>query len=235
MKDKYYYSMTTSELKMKLKTDENGKPLAGALLQIIDEEGTVIHQFTSGDESHDISEHVMGGRKYVLHETGSPFGYEKAEDIEFTVTGTDDKPQVITMKDEKSTIYLKVIKKDSQDEELRLRDCEITVFRGDEEITRGVTDENGEILFELVYDEGYSFRETGAPQGYEPDDGKHEIVLPEDYSFNKESPIVITITDERIPEVNTGDGSGLYLWYSLSAVSFGGVLGVLLVRRRKRK
>lgn len=218
-----------------LKTDENGKPLAGALLQIIDEEGTVIHQFTSGDDSHDISEHVLGGRKYVLHEAESPFGYEKAEDIEFTVTGTDDKPQVITMKDEKSTIYLKVIKKDSQDEELRLRDCEITVFRGDEEITRGVTDENGEILFELVYDEGYSFKETKAPQDYQPDDGKHEIVLPEDYSFNKESPIIITITDKKIPEVNTGDGSGLYLWYSLSAVSFGGVLGVLLVRRRKRK
>ena len=30
MKDKYYYSMTTSELKMKLKTDENGLSTAEA-------------------------------------------------------------------------------------------------------------------------------------------------------------------------------------------------------------
>ena len=110
-----------------------------------------------------------------------------------------------------------------------------SVCRGSKAIAAMITDENGEILFELVYDEGYSFKETKAPQGYEPDDGKHEIVLPEDYSFSKESPIIITITDKKIPEVNTGDGSGLYLWYSLSAVSFGGVLGVLLVRRRKRK
>ncbi len=91
------------------KTDEEGKPLTGAKLQILDNEGNVVEEWiteenkaeednaevnnteqNSGNQNEEISKgthtvKLLPGT-YILHEVKAPEGYEVAEDITFVVS-----------------------------------------------------------------------------------------------------------------------------------------------------
>ena len=64
------------------KLDEDGIPLAGALLQILDSEGNVVDEWVSDGTDH-IS--MLPEGDYVLHEVAAPNGYIKAADKPFTI------------------------------------------------------------------------------------------------------------------------------------------------------
>ncbi len=64
------------------KLDEDGVPLAGALLQIIDSEGNVVDEWISDGTDH-IS--MLPEGDYILHEVAAPNGYIKAADKSFTI------------------------------------------------------------------------------------------------------------------------------------------------------
>lgn len=64
------------------KVDENGNPLAGATLQIIDSEGIVVDEWVSDGTEH--TSFVPEG-DYTLHEVSAPEGYKVAEDQTFSV------------------------------------------------------------------------------------------------------------------------------------------------------
>lgn len=97
------------------KCDENGKALSGAKLIIYetetdekgntvisrDEQGNpiIVLTFVSTQSSIDVSEYLMGGKTYVLHEESAPEGYVVSEDITFTADGTASSPQSIVMTD----------------------------------------------------------------------------------------------------------------------------------------
>lgn len=65
------------------KTDIYGKELTGAKMQLVDVNGKVIDEWTSGDEAHIISNIPCGG--YTLKEIAAPDGYVIATDIQFTI------------------------------------------------------------------------------------------------------------------------------------------------------
>lgn len=73
------------------KQDEYGNSLAGAKLQVLDKNKTVVATFESTEEIKEIKKLATG--TYTLHEEYAPKGFEKAEDIEFTIT-TEGKVQV---------------------------------------------------------------------------------------------------------------------------------------------
>lgn len=97
------------------KCDEDGEALPGAKLIIYetetDEEGNttirkdeagnpiIVMSFVSKEESTDVSDFLMGGHTYILHEESAPEGYMVSEDILFTVEGTANSPQSIVMTD----------------------------------------------------------------------------------------------------------------------------------------
>ena len=64
------------------KVDEEGNPLAGATLQIIDKDGNVVDEWISDGTAH---ESLLPEGDYILHEVSAPEGYVKAEDKSFTV------------------------------------------------------------------------------------------------------------------------------------------------------
>ena len=64
------------------KLDEDGIPLAGSLLQILDSEGNVVDEWVSDGTDH-IS--MLPEGDYVLHEVAAPNGYIKAADKPFTI------------------------------------------------------------------------------------------------------------------------------------------------------
>lgn len=65
------------------KRDTEGNELKGAKLQIVDEKGNVIEEWTSDGTNHIVTKLKAG--KYVLIETAAPDGYEIATDISFEV------------------------------------------------------------------------------------------------------------------------------------------------------
>ena len=64
------------------KVDENGNPLAGATLQILDSEGNVLEEWISDGNAHNT---MLPEGEYILHEKTAPIGYETAADKTFTV------------------------------------------------------------------------------------------------------------------------------------------------------
>jgi len=64
------------------KVDENGNPLEGATLQILDQAGNVVEEWISDGNSHKT---MLPEGDYILHEKSAPQGYIKAEDKPFTI------------------------------------------------------------------------------------------------------------------------------------------------------
>ena len=78
------------------KTDVTGeKELEGAYIQVTDEDGKIVDEWTSTKESHHIN-NLEEGKIYTLTETTAPDGYIKAESITFEVS-TDKEDQFIVM------------------------------------------------------------------------------------------------------------------------------------------
>ena len=74
----------------------DGKPVAGAGLEIHDADGRLIEKWTTTKKPHTIEKLPAG--KYTLTETTAPEGYETAESVAFTVKDTGE-IQKVEMKD----------------------------------------------------------------------------------------------------------------------------------------
>ena len=68
------------------KIDEKGNYLSGAELQIVDSQGNVVEKWISKKEAHEINKKLKAGETYTLQEVVAPNGYEKIQDITFTVS-----------------------------------------------------------------------------------------------------------------------------------------------------
>ena len=206
------------------KQDDQGKPVAGAGLQIIeakiDEDGNYVPAYDedgnlltvtawkTGLDPVDVSGVLKGGNAYIVQEVETPDGYETAQQIGFTATGTTEKKQGIIMTDHRKTYYVTVQKQDSADYSL-ISGAEIGLYHPDGTIMHDIhgnlclneTDENGQVLFEVLYDpKGCDIKEVTAPQGYV----KTEQII--HLSFVQESDengvIRVSLTNDRIPDTS---------------------------------
>ena len=89
----------TTNVKISKRDITTDKELAGATLQIIDEDGNVATEWVSTDEAHFIEGKLIAGKEYTLRETIAPDGYEIASEIKFTVN-TDGSVTEVVMYDE---------------------------------------------------------------------------------------------------------------------------------------
>ena len=150
---------TTVELS---KTDlTTGEELPGARLQLTDENGDVVEEWTSTKEAHIIKELVVG-KSYTLTETKPADGYATAESITFTVENTVE------------------IQKQVMEDDVTKVEISKTDITGDNEIEGAkltITDENGNIVetwtsgkephyIEKLPIGKYTLKEEQAPNGY---------------------------------------------------------------------
>ena len=199
------------------KTDGKGNNVAGAKMTLIDKvTGNEITTFTSTKENTDISKYVEGGKTYILREDEAPFGFNKFEDIEFTVTGTRQSEQIISAVDQRKVFYVSAIKVDAMDNSKKLKGAELTLFKADGTVAldkdgkecKGITDGEGVITWTVEFADdlgGYYVQETAAPEGYRINHDHFQVVLSEDYDFAVNNAVKVVVNDMALPSVKTGD------------------------------
>ena len=226
------------------KTDGKGNNVAGAKMTLIDKvTGNEITTFTSTRENTDISKFVEGGKTYILREDEAPFGFNKFEDIEFTVTGTRQHEQVITAVDTRKVFYVSAIKVDAMDNSKKLKGAELTLFKADGTVALdkngnpcvGITDGEGVITWAVEFADdlgGYYVQETAAPEGYRINHDHFQVVLSEDYDFAVNNAVKVVVNDMALPSVKTGD---TFNAVGLSMMFVGGLaVAVFLFLKKKQ-
>ena len=226
------------------KTDGKGNNVAGAKMTLIDKvTGNEIVTFTSTKENTDISKYVEGGKTYILREDEAPFGFNKFEDIEFTVTGTRQSKQIISAVDQRKVFYVSAIKVDAMDNSKKLKGAELTLFKADGTVAldkdgkecKGITDGEGVITWAVEFADdlgGYYVQETAAPEGYRINNEHHKVVLSEDYDFAVNNAVKVVVNDMALPSVKTGD---TFNAVGLSMMFVGGLaVAVFLFLKKKQ-
>lgn len=226
------------------KTDGKGNNVAGAKMTLIDKvTGSEIVTFTSTKENTDISKFVEGGKTYILREDEAPFGFNKFEDIEFTVTGTRQHEQVVMAVDTRKVFYVSAIKVDAMDSSKKLKGAELTLFKADGTVALdkdgnpcvGITDGEGVITWAVEFVDdlgGYYVQETAAPEGYRINHDHFQVELSEDYDFAVNNAVKVVVNDMALPSVKTGD---TFNAIGLSMMFVGGLaVAVFLFLKKKQ-
>ncbi|MBO0422359.1 SpaA isopeptide-forming pilin-related protein [Enterococcus plantarum] len=170
--------ITTGALEV-IKTDENGKRLAGAEFEVRDVTNKVVGKITTDANGTAILSDLSFGT-YQLVETKAPSGYELDMTPKTIVVSKDDPNGVIGItvknKQEKTTGSLEIVKKDEAG--TVLEGAEFEVYNSANELVGKIsTDANGiGQLTDLPYGT-YKLIETKAPEGYELDTTEKFITL----------------------------------------------------------
>ena len=149
----------------KVKSVTSGAAVIGAVLQILDSNGTVVEEWTTTNADHEINAKLVAGASYKLHEKSAPAGYIPAADVPFTVS-TDGSINEIEMKDDWTKVTV-----------LKYSNATMKLVAG---ATLQVVDpDSGSVVYEWVTDgtatrfegflvagKSYILRETKAPAGH---------------------------------------------------------------------
>ena len=149
----------------------DGEELAGAHVQVIDSEGIVVDEWTSGTEEHEVVR-LDAGVEYTLRETVAPDGYTIPADFTFTIdkegkvttNGSMTQEGVLLVENSKTKVEISVV--DVADgKKLEGATVQVIDSEGDvaEEWTYG-TDIH--VIEGLKTGEEYTLKETVAPEGY---------------------------------------------------------------------
>lgn len=233
------------------KTDITGdNEIEGAKLTITDENGNIVETWTSGKEPHYIEKLPIG--KYTLKEEQAPNGYVVSEEITFEVADTAE-IQKVAMKDDTAKGRL-IIEKTDKDTGAALKGAEFELRDADGKVVETLTtDENGHATSGLLaigaYKDGkfdkaaiYYLVETKAPEGYQMDETKHEVTFTYVDDKTPVIEVIQKVTNEKLPEdtpsvSNPKTGDDTNLWFPALCLIFstGGLIGMGVASRRKKK
>ncbi len=206
----------------------DGSLLPGAVLQLLDKDGTVIDEWTTTNEVHCLEAILVAGETYILHEVSAPAGYLVAEDIEFTVSSNGEVDKLV-MTDMYTKVSIKKVSK-SDNEPLAGATLQVTTSSG-KVIEEWISDGSvHELNATLTAGDSYILKEVKAPAGYYLADPV-EFTAPTD-AKNKE----ITLANQVVMAVlATGDTGSFALWIGGIVLSGLVLTTTLLLRRRARR
>ncbi len=206
----------------------DGSLLPGAVLQLLDKNGTVIDEWTTTKEVHCLEATLIAGETYILHEVSAPAGYLVADDIEFTVSSNGEVDKLV-MTDMYTKVSIKKVSK-SDNEPLSGATLQVTTSSG-RVIEEWVSDGSvHELNATLTAGDSYILKEVAAPEGYYLADPV-EFTAPIDEQTKE-----ITLANQVVMAVlATGDTGSFALW--IGGIALAGVVltTTLLLRRRVRR
>lgn len=225
------------------KADIYGNELEGASMQLIDENGDIVDEWTSDSDNHIITNIPAGG--YTLKEVAAPDGYIIATDISFTIdeygnvtvdgveaiAETEDGIPCVTMID--NTTIVKISKQDMTTG-TELAGAKLQVIDKDGNVIEEwvSTNEPHYIEAKLIAGETYTLREITAPDGYNT---AEDI----EFTVNADGSVTeVTMKDEAIvvtvPTVPTGDTGKSLLGYIMLFIGLV-IVNVLIFTRKKKE
>ena len=173
--------LTVTEI---LKVDENGNPLVGATLQVLDLDGKVVDEWISTDKPHEIL--GLKHQKYILHEVAAPSGYRLMEDMEFEVT---DQAETLVIQAINEYTEVHIDKYDPSGNKLFGATMQIINKATGEVVEEWITTDETKVIEGLPHDD-YILREITAPDGFQK-------VLDIEFTITDENKIhVFEVTDE---------------------------------------
>ncbi|EOH8732482.1 collagen binding domain-containing protein [Enterococcus faecalis] len=181
---------------------ETAEVLQGAIFKLVNKKTQqVIQENLRTNQSGQIRLAGLEPDQYELIEVKAPPGYKlDATPVSFEIKS--GQTQTIRLKKENTRLenQLKVEKVDENNEAKRLAGAEFSLYdQKDNLIEKGVTNENGELLFSNLSPDGeYYLVETKAPTGYELDATKHPI------SFDGKADFTLTYRVKNKQQVQTG-------------------------------
>ena len=188
------------------KTDiTTGEELAGASLQIIDEDGNIVDAWISTTEPHYIEGKLISGKTYILHEEIAPDGFVIANDVQFAVN-PDGSVTEVEMVDDTTKI--------------RISKTDLTTGEELPGASLCIIDENGAVVEEwistteshlieakLTAGKTYTLREVSAPDGYVVAEDV-QFTVNEDGTVN-EVTMQDAVTEVRISKTDAASGEML--------------------------
>ena len=217
-----------------------GEPLEGAVLQLADEKGNLIEEWTTTKEAHVIYGLPEGG--YILHEKMAPYqeGYVSASDLTFQVS--EESVAEVEMKDEYSKIDISV---QDQPTGKGLPGVTVQILDGEENVLKEwVTDGKPYRVEKLPVNEELTLRETNVPKGYViSKEAKFMVMDTEEIQSieiknargsDTTSASGNTSVSGNTSAPKTGDALHLLAVFLFAGLFSFVVLAVLLIRRRKR-
>lgn len=127
---------------------------------MVDADGNIVDEWTSGKEAHVIRELTVG-KEYALVETKPVDGYVTAESVKFTIKDTAD-VQKVEMKDD--VTKMKISKQDIAGKELP--GAKLTILDQDGKVVESWTSTEKAHYIEMLPIGKYTLREETAPDGY---------------------------------------------------------------------
>lgn len=170
--------------------------LRGAKFNLLDKNMIVIATGETNENGSLMFNKIKFDIPYYLEEVAPPEGYmlNKNSIHEFTIKSADDSKN-ITRVFENSIIKanLELLKLDENN--MALGGAEFTIYKKDSEneVAKGITDENGIVKFEKLLYGNYYYVETKAPKGYVLNSSRHYFTISENGVVLKE-----TISNEKI-------------------------------------
>ena len=148
------------------KTTVSGDEVTGALMQIKDEDGIIIDEWTSEGKVH-YATGLVEGKKYTLHEDLAPTGLNLANDIEFEVSYEKENQQV-----EMIDTINEVSKVDEKGQ--LLKGAEMTVTSNK---TKNIIDKwtSGQHIFDITKDMKADLQKDGKSEGMYVDDNDSTV------------------------------------------------------------
>ncbi|MBR2811460.1 MAG: hypothetical protein IKD69_08785, partial [Solobacterium sp.] len=189
-------TMTDIQVKF-LKLDKEGRPLAGARIQVNDPDGRPIDEWTTETTAHVIVG-LCEGVTYTAYETKAPAGYELADPITFTPEQSD---LSITMTDDDEN-GLEIVKVDASGK--GVKGAKLQLLDGDTVVDEWESDgtEKPHSVKGIVAGKPYIVHEQEAPAGYVR---MKDIVITANTGITK-----ITLRNYRI-SIRKTDGAGVML------------------------
>ena len=243
----------------KVDMTDGSSEVEGAKLYILNENNEVMESWTSGKKPHYLEKLPVG--KYTLLEETAPKGYIISSKVPFEVKDTGE-IQSVKMEDAQAMGKI-ILNKTDKDTKKPMKGVEFALCDSKGKVLETlVTDsaghaESGEYPIASFKDGKYKeaivyiLKETKTLDGYKLDETEHKV----DFEYvDDHTPVVeytLDLTNEKLPEENqpgtpdtpnnttsvnspkTGDDTNIWLFVAAMVVSAGGMIVLLVKRKRK--
>lgn len=178
--DVWLNSRTEKEFTVEKVSADGGKPLNGAVFQVLDEDEKPIEDKTITTLNGGSGTVTLPLGKYFLQETAAPEGYEPNEELipfEVTTNGRN----TVTVKNTPKTGSLTIQKADKDDKPLL--GAEFKIYAAKDKTRENpitlITDSSGKAVKTGIPYGSYVAIESRAPEGYELDNTEHTFDIPQ--------------------------------------------------------